>query len=330
MKDPNTPQPHRNSSAGLGAIILGVVMFVGGMGFVALLKYGSVLGLPRVSGDIGIAMALGGFTVAWFGIRLAVRGRKLRTLDADEAMARSAKGPFLYLRSFELDESDADNSFPVGGGLTVPVNPWEGSVAQGLLDAGPMVAIGRPGEKFATTGASRVYVSDDEWQDKVLELAEKAEMVFWVYGETEGLRWEISKLTAMLPPEKLVLALPVWQAPLKDRAKYWDNLVAQIGHSFPNGLPNNIGDALFIAFNEHWQAQPVHPNAPPLILRIGLLGGWNRIVWGIRALLDSRGISRYQPGGGAVALSLFGGLLWLTLFSVMAVMAYGLFVQFTK
>jgi hypothetical protein len=330
MKDSNVPQPRRSSNAGLSAIIIGLILFVGGLGLVAMIRYGSVLGLSRPDGNISIALVLGGFTAAWFGIRLMVRGRQLRTLDADEAMARSAKGPFLYLRSFELDETDADNSFPVGAGLSVPINPWEGSVAQGLVDAGPMVAIGRPGETFATTGASRVYVSDDEWQDKVIELAEKAEMVFWVYGETEGLRWEIGKLTAMLPPEKLVLALPVWQAPLKERAKYWDNLVAQIGHSFPNGLPDEIGDALFIAFDSQWQAQPVHPSAPPLILRIGLLGGWNRIVWGIRTLLDSRGIARYQPGRGAVALSLFGGLLWLTVFSVMAVMAYGLYVQFTK
>jgi hypothetical protein len=192
------------------------------------------------------------------------------------------------------------------------------------------VAIGRPVEKFATTGASRVYVSDDQSQDKVLELAEKADMVFWVYGETKGLRWEIGKLTAMLPPEKLVLALPVWQAPLKERAKYCDNLVAPIGHSLPNGLPNEIGDALFIAFDSQSQAQPVHPSAPPLILRIGLLGGWNRIVGGRRALLDSRGIARYQPSRGSVALSLFGGLLWLNRFSVLSVMIYGLYVQFTK
>lgn len=330
MKDSNAPQPHRSAKGGLSAIIIGLVLFVGGMGMIAMIRYGSVVGFQRASDGESALLALFGFAAAWFGTRLMINGRKLRNLDAVEAMARSAKGPFLYLRSFKLDETDGENSFPVGAGLSVPINPWESSVARGLADAGPMVAIGRPGETFATEGASRIYVTDDEWQDTVLELAEKAELVIWVYGETEGLRWEIGKLTAMLPPHKLVLALPIWEVPSKERPQYWDNLVSQIGHSFPNGLPDEIGDALFIEFNDQWEGQPIHPSAPPLLLRIGTLGGWNRIVWGIRALLDGRGLERYQPGRGAAALSLFGGLLWAILFSVMGVFAYGLFVQFTK
>lgn len=328
MSQAASPQPKRSQSKGLLSLLIGAVLMLGGLGSVALLRYGSALGIQRPSGNDAYVAVVIGLAVAWIGIRLIVKGHKLRSLDADTAMARSDKDPILYLRSFALDESDAKNQLPLWGGLSVPVNPWESSVAAGFSEAGPLVAIGRPGEKFATTGASRVYVSDDEWQDKVLELAEKAKLVVWVYGETEGLRWEIGKLTALLPPEKLIVALPIWQLPQKQRPAYWQQLVEQIGHSFPKPLPDDIGDSLFITFDKDWTAQAIKAKAPPWLLRVGLLGGWNRVVWGLRTLLDQRHIARYQPGTGAIAISLLGSLVWLTLFSVIGVLGYGLIQAF--
>lgn len=325
----NSPQPKRNAKQGIARQLVGVAMMLAGLGLVALLRYGSAVGIQRPSDVLTIALIVGGLLCAWFGIRLAVQGLKMRTMDADTAIKQSPKAPILYLRSFALDVSDAQHKMPIWGGLSVPINPWESSISQGLSGAGPMVAIGRPGEKFATLGASRIYVSDDEWQAKVLELAEQASLIIWVYGDSEGLRWEISQLTASLPPEKLIIALPIWQLPIKDRPAYWDNLVTQIGHSFPNGLPEQIGQSLFVSFDADWNPHVIEAQPPSLWLRIGLLGGWNRMVWGMRTLLDQRDMPRYQPGKGAIALSLFGGVIWLSLFSLIGILGYGLLQAFT-
>jgi hypothetical protein len=143
-----------------------IVAFGGGalISAVALLKYGSVIGFPRFDGNTSIALALSGFTAAWFGIRQPSEVKSFEPFMPMRQWLAAPKGLCLYLLSFELDETDAKNSFPVGAGLSVPINPWEDAVAQGFLEAGSMVAISRPGETFANSGASRVYVSDDEWQ----------------------------------------------------------------------------------------------------------------------------------------------------------------------
>lgn len=143
-----------------------IVTFGGGalISEVALLKYGPVISFPRFDGNKSIALALADLTVAWFGIRQPSEVESFEPLMPMRQWLAALKGLFLYLLSFELDETDAKNSFPVGAGLSVPINPWEDGVAQGLVEAGSMFAISRPGETFANSGASRVYVSDDEWQ----------------------------------------------------------------------------------------------------------------------------------------------------------------------
>jgi hypothetical protein len=320
-------QPERNRTKGSLLVGLGLLIILLGACLMLALRYAPVFGLQRPGETTAIILVLVGTAAAWMGFRIIARGHKLRTVDGDEVIATSEKKPVLYLRSFALDQDDNDNTFHIYGGITAPINPFESALAWGFSDAGPLVAIGRPGETFATTGAARIYVRDDEWQAKVFELAEEAAFVVWTYGKSDGLRWEIGELVGRVPPEKLVIALPYWEVPPRKRGPLWSDAVSTIGHVFPKPLPASIGDSLFIAFDKDWTPIPIKGRPPHILIRTMALGGWNRIIQGIRGLLDLRGIPYRKPGLGFLIFAAFITLLWIAFLLLFVLMIYGGFIR---
>lgn len=302
-------------------------MILGGF-LILMTRFSPAFGLPRPDLATALILFAAGVVLLWLGVRLAATGHKLRAPDVDAAITNSPNDPILYLRSFALDALDAQNHLEFGYGIKVPINPWEASVASGVAGAGPLVAIGRPGETLATTGASRIYVTDDEWQDKVRDLAEQAQLVIWVYGKSEGLRWEISHLARTLPPEKLILALPYWDAPRKMKPQLWQDVVADIASALPKGLPEEMGDSLYVTFAPDWTPQRIIARPPPLLVRFALLGGWNRITHGLRTLIEDRGIYRHHYGWLTQLFCTIAGLIWAGLIGLILTMLYGLYVAF--
>lgn len=320
-------QPERNRTKGTLLIAVGLACLLLGFGAVVAMRYAPALGLER-PGLMGALIFMGaGTAIAWMGFRIIARGHKLRTVDADHAIAKSDQRPILYLRSFALDKQDNENTITLYGGVSAPVNPWESSIAHGVSHAGPLVAIGRPGEKFAATGAARVYVGDDEWQTKVSELADTAALVVWVYGETEGLKWEISELVGNVPPEKLAIALPFWDVPPKKRGPLWADVVATIGPVLPKPLPETVHDSLFIAFDADWTPIPIKARPPHFLIRTMAFGGWNRVIEGVRALLELRGIPYPKPSVGFLIFAACLSLVWIYLLLMFLVMLYGGFIR---
>ena len=146
--------------------------------------------------------------VAW---RLWRRSRQYGALGADEAMARDPRPPVLYLRSFADDgasmiEASRWSLIRRGTRLAAPVTP-EQEIAEFLARIGPVVAIGKPGEPLPELGAARLYVSDEQWQDKVLELMRQAALVVVRLGASPGLLWEIERSLERLPRRRLVFSV---------------------------------------------------------------------------------------------------------------------------
>ncbi len=302
-------------------------MVIAGFGLVLTIRYGSAFGIDRPE-LIGAIIYVGlGLFIGWLGFRTILRGHKLRMVDGDQLIAKSDQKPFLYLRSFELDQEDGENTFPIYAGVSAPINPYESGIAAGFRGAGPLVAIGRPGEKFATLGASRVYVGDEHWQEKVGQLASNAALIIWVYGKTEGLKWEISELVGDVEPEKLVIALPYWDVPPKKRAPLWQDVAATIGPVLPKPLPDTIGDSLFIAFDNNWTPIPVKARPPHILVRTMAFGAWSRVTQGIRAVLDLRGIPYPKPGVGFLTFAAVLSVFWIYFLSILLVMFYGGFIR---
>ena len=324
---PHTPKPERNPTKGLLYILLGLVIVAAGFGLVLTIRYGSAFGVerPELMGAV-IYMGLGLF-VGWLGFRTIMRGHKLRMVDGDQLIEQSDKKPFLYLRSFALDQEDGENTFPIYAGVSAPINPYESGIAAGFRGAGPLVAIGRPGEKFATLGASRVYFDDDHWQEKVAQLASNAALIIWVYGKTEGLKWEISELVGDVDPKKLVVALPYWDVPPKKRGPLGEDVVATIGPVLPKPLPQTIGDSLFIVFDDDWTPIPVKARPPHILIRTMAFGAWSRVTQGIRTVLDLRGIPYPKPSTSFLVFAAFLSVFWLYILAIFVVLIYGGFIR---
>src|SRR5439155_283307 len=116
--------------------------------------------------------------------------------------------PILLLRSFRDDKLVYRRDrlhIPFSG----PVY-FEEFLVTLLSRAGPVIAIGQPGELLPPLGAARFYVGD-EWKAKVEELIKQARYVVMVMGElrgSDGLTWEVRKIFETADPERILLIIP--------------------------------------------------------------------------------------------------------------------------
>jgi hypothetical protein len=199
-----------------------------------------------------------------------------RAKTAEEALEKAgSKRPVFYLRSFQLDERVDKPSFAERYLGIIPVANPEQRLTAALAKVGPVIAIGRPGEKIRALGAARFYVSEDLWHEKVADVVKVSQLVLWATGVTDGLKWEISHLIEKLPPEKLVL----WAHPhllrlsVAEREAEWTRFRESLGTIFPKPLPAVLGNARFVCFASDWEPVLI---APP----------WNNPWWAMQSFLD--------------------------------------------
>jgi hypothetical protein len=118
----------------------------------------------------------------------------------------------LYLRSFEIDEQ----MLVTGRGLlakaaallsyAASVSP-EQELAFVLDRVGPVVAIGKPGERLPELGAARRYVSDDRWRGVVQGFMREAALVVIRAGDTGSLWWEIEQALSICPRHRVIIVV---------------------------------------------------------------------------------------------------------------------------
>lgn len=121
------------------------------------------------------------------------RGQRHLVASAGAARKQDNRPPVLYLRSF-----DADSAY----------DKFEQLLSRVHKDVGPLIAIGRPGEKLPLLGAHRTYVADADWQATVLRLISESRLVIIRGGRTDGLWWEIQQAAKDCRPEQLVFLSP--------------------------------------------------------------------------------------------------------------------------
>lgn len=140
---------------------------------------------------------------------LMTRSRKLDAPTVDELLARDARPPVLYLRSFSDDRRDAR-----GRTLKTIFDPTDGyqSREEAMIEwakaIGPVIAIGRPGENLPELGAARMYVSNDQWQERVSQLLDEAGFVVLRAASSPGLRWELNQVVRRRDLRSLLILLP--------------------------------------------------------------------------------------------------------------------------
>jgi len=88
-----------------------------------------------------------------------------------------------------------------------PVDTSEQQLELYFRKKGPFVAIGKPGERIITSGANRMYVTNEEWQNVILDYLHKSQLVVLQPSSTEGIWWEINQSLNMVEPNHLFLCM---------------------------------------------------------------------------------------------------------------------------
>jgi hypothetical protein len=155
----------------------------------------------------------------------------MRALPALDLLRRDRRPPVLFLRSF--DDDDLIDPTP----RMVPMGDWfprryEESLAKALRAVGPMITIGRPGEKLALLGAGRLFVPDHAWQAAVEHFRASAAAVVLMVGRSPGLWWEIESSLRLVPMQRLLIFFPYVEEAAKRRS-LWQRFF----HYHPANVP---------------------------------------------------------------------------------------------
>jgi hypothetical protein len=189
----------------------------------------------------------------------------------------------LYLRSFRDDHRlSRPHRIPlVGAWLAAAVSFGQGEeerIADALSWAGPLVGVGAPGERVPRAGARRMYLPLDDWQAPVSTMMRGAALVVIVLGKGAGTLWEIREAMRILPPERLLLLVPM-------KEKAYDEFRALAGDVPPGVLPPYRRSRALssrvrgvIHFGPDWTAEFVALRRPAP-LEDQLVGSLDRAMW---------------------------------------------------
>jgi len=176
------------------------------------------LGCYLLGAIVGLALAavtgsllLGSFAFvpfAWVGARLYKRAQRSLALRAQEVRTADRRPPVLFLRSFADDNLPLEPAFRWFRGLLREQLTFEEFVVDRLWTLGPVVAIGKPGEKLSPIGAAREYVDGPNWQERVKTVLGECAWVVVVLGNSAGLSWEYEQIRQRGLDERLLLVVP--------------------------------------------------------------------------------------------------------------------------
>lgn len=184
-----------------------------------------------------VVIAVGGGLGRWFEQSYKRWHQKLRDGRARTIFRQAKQGTAgdysLYIRAFE---TTGQMAYDDGSGLPffgVDARPdqtvdLEAALAEVVEAEIPMVALGEPGEHF---GVGRIKTTDQQWQDDLRVLAEKALVLFAIPSDRPGTLWELDfireqgflrKTVFIMPPKAQRKAMP-W-------AEKWQQITSGVKH----------------------------------------------------------------------------------------------------
>lgn len=278
-------------SSGTGLKIFGILVIIAGAIFYA------------AAGDVEenpIAI-LGGVVMA-LGVLVYFRGRKQAAKARSagpQSPLNSAAAHVLYLRSFRTDASSSAKV--LASGLTTE----EEQLADALRPFGQLIAIGKPGEPLPLPGAARMYASDAEWKDIVLDRMQSASLVVIRASTRRGLLWEVEQAIHLLPPQNVVFFI------LNMTMKGYQQFAARVHEDLALNLPDVPAFSLlqavvdyrqnpskaqsgFIYFPADWT--PVFLPLPTTIVRLGYNDQRESFNAALRPVFELHGVP-WQPLG---------------------------------
>jgi hypothetical protein len=149
------------------------------------------------------------------GLNLRRKGRRhlIPTIAVPEDLPPDSY--VLYLRSFSDDDAFEKPQRLYGSAVLhhflISGRSEEERLAAAVKRLGPLVAVGKPGETLPYAGARRLYLPHDEklWKPVVSAMMADARLVVLSLGPGHHTMWELVEAARILPPERLVLLVPM-------------------------------------------------------------------------------------------------------------------------
>ena len=137
---------------------------------------------------------------------------KYEALSAEEVLRHDKRAPVVYLRSFGIDDEIVSTEGGRWAKLSNRLNYMaaaspEQELAWIMARVGPVIAIGKPGERLPQLGAARLYVDDDHWRETIDELMARSALVVVRAGDTPNLWWEIERAMTRHPLERVIIVM---------------------------------------------------------------------------------------------------------------------------
>lgn len=194
--------------------------------------------------------AIGSFFMSIFSCYVIVRKKKnhnplsvMSDLSKDDVLT-SKKDYILFLRGFEQDDYTPK----------AQINEWERSFrnfsefhfTSTLKQSINVYAVGMTKEVEAPTGADRVYLSDKDWKQDVLDLMVNARLIVVLVDDRESCIWEIERSIDMLNKTLFIV----------DDAEKYSNILMSMGDkiAFPQ-MSTDIKTPFMIYFEGHTEPQ---------------------------------------------------------------------------
>jgi len=178
-------------------------MFFGGFFCVGgLAVYVALKSAPALIG--GILMICLGVGICDYGRFICYKGRCFLTLPAEKLLKKDKRPPILFLRPFDIDETLSD--FFKG---EKRVESQENLIVNFFDGFGPVVTIGQPGEKVPSRGAARFYFHGEDWKTEIIKLIDQSRFVLVALGDSPGISYELKMVVEKIPPERILLFLPL-------------------------------------------------------------------------------------------------------------------------
>jgi hypothetical protein len=198
--------------------------------------------------------------------------KRYRT-DSKKMLLTDTREPILYLRAF-YEEFEPKVIY-------YDKARTDEALAKVLKNIGPLVAVGKPGDKIHPLGAIRVYFNENDWQENIKNLMSISKLVVIQAGHSPSLEWEIATAIKCLKPQQLLFTFLSWQQLEKaSRQSEFKKFAIQLKLISNFDLPQLIDAAYFLYFDREWNPH------------FASLSGWKRYFFNLIPLLYGLSILR--------------------------------------
>jgi hypothetical protein len=197
-------------------------------------------------------------------------GERISRPDAKSLLEKDSRPHVLLLRPFRTDYRATFSFFTA-------FSSAEDTIVPILEEIGPVISVGRPGEVLPPSGAARLYVPNEDWQEVVNHLMTSSRVVVLLLfshvplektSHLSGFTWEINQAFKLLQPQQLLLMLQAIPCSAKkvviEKNKAYFELLQQclevINRKLPQSLSTEESEAGFIYFTQDWIPQVLRVN----------------------------------------------------------------------